>query len=201
MRSVRGDQNILHLGPQVLNSHYMHGHWRSGAILLVDLRIYDKVLSRTMNIESLKARAVVEICGFGSVAMLDYLERSGVFIPEVKRQKNRGRVRSYTFKDVLTLKLLSTLLKNGASVSALKDALNMLHRVKWKAEETVLEDSRGALRHLILSAGKVYFARNREELIDLATGGQLTFSFMIDLDRLHTSLQSEWRQSRIKLRS
>lgn len=152
-----------------------------------------------MNNDSLRAKAVAEICGFGSVAMIDYLERSAIFIPERKREKNRGRPRTYTFRDVLVLRLLSTLLKNGASVYVLKEALSQLQKFRWKAEEAVLEDSSGALRHLILSAGRAYFIRENNELVDILSSGQLTFSFVLDLDQLHSTVQNEWKQSRIKL--
>lgn len=77
-------------------------------------------------VETLRAKAVKEICGFGSVAMLDYLERSGAFIPQIRRRKRKGVPREYTFRDVLILKAIATLLENGASVAAIKGALESL---------------------------------------------------------------------------
>lgn len=152
-----------------------------------------------MNIKTHSAKTVIQLCGFGSIAMLDYLERSEVFIPQTKRPKNRGRQREYTFRDVLVLKTIAVLLRHGTSVAALKDALQGLQRLNWKAEETVLEDKVGPLRHLIVSSRRIYFARNRDELLDVANGNQLTFSFIIDLDQLHTELAKEWRQRRLLL--
>jgi hypothetical protein len=151
--------------------------------------------------DTLKARAVADVCGFGSVAMLDYLERSGVFQPEIRRQKNKGKPRKYTFRDVLVLKAIAILLRNGASVAALKESLSFLQKARWRAEEAVLEDSLGSLRHLIFSGGKIYLPRSEAELIELTFGGQLAFSFIIDLDQLHSTLQREWRQSRIGLQA
>jgi DNA-binding transcriptional MerR regulator len=150
-------------------------------------------------VESLRAKAVKEICGFGSVAMLDYLERSGVFKSQLRRRKHKGRPREYTFRDVLVLKTIATLLENGASVAAIKDALEKLQAYKWKADPAVLEHSPGSIRHLIFSAGRFYFPKDRDELVDLAFDGQLTFAFILDLDRLHSIVQSEWGQTRIKL--
>lgn len=150
-------------------------------------------------VDTLRAKAVKEICGFGSVAMIDYLERSGVFIPQVRRRKHRGVPRQYTFRDVLILKTIATLLENGASVAAIKDALEKLQAYRWKADRAVLEHGPGSIRHLVFSGGNFYFPRNREELIDLTFDGQLTFSFVLDLDRLHAVVQSEWGQERIKL--
>ena len=150
-------------------------------------------------VDKLRAKAVKEICGFGSVAMIDYLERSGVFIPQIRRRKRRGVPRLYTFRDVLILKTIATLLENGASVAAIKDALEKLQAYRWKADLAVMEHSPGAIRHLVFSGGNFYFPRSREELVDLTFDGQLTFAFVLDLDRLHTVVQSEWGQERIRL--
>lgn len=148
-----------------------------------------------MKIETRDARTVIRICGFGSVAMLDYLERSEVFRPQKKRTKNRGKKREYNFRDVLVLKTISTLLQNGATVSNLKNALSSLQTLPWKAEPAVLEDSQGALRHLVVSGGKIYFSRNNEELVDLTSGGQLSFFFILDIDKIHSDVAKEWNQT------
>lgn len=168
-------------------------------IRLVFLQFRNIVLSRTMIIDSKSSKEIIGICGFRSVAMLDYLERSGVFIPEKARNKSRGNPRKYTFRDAMVLKTISVLLNNGASVSSLKKALTMLQKFPWKADRATLEDSSGPLRHLIVSGEKVYFSRSNDELVDLAAGGQLAFSFLIDLDRLHADVQREWCQDRIRL--
>ncbi|WP_338427047.1 MerR family transcriptional regulator [Sphingopyxis kveilinensis] len=152
-----------------------------------------------MIIEDHDARNAARLAGLRSVAMIDYLERSGVFFPTRKREKNRGKRRRYTFRDVLVLKTIAVLLSNGASVANLKHALEGLQRIKWNADETVLEDSAGALRHLVVSSQRIYFARSRDELLDLAAGGQLSFSFLIDLDSIHRELSQSWRQGNLSL--
>lgn len=154
-----------------------------------------------MLIETHDTRTVAQLCGFGSVAMLDYLERSGVFVPERRREKGKGRRRRYTFRDVLILKAIAAVLRNGASVASLKDALVGLQRIQFRAEETVLEDKAGPLRHLVVSGSRIYLCRSRDELVDLAMGGQMTFSFVIDLDQLHSQLAKEWRQNRLQFAS
>lgn len=150
-------------------------------------------------VETLRAKAVKEICGFGSVAMIDYLERSGAFMPQIKRRKRKGVPRLYTFRDVLMLKAIATLLENGASVAAIKGALEKLQAYRWKADSAVLEHGPGSIRHLVFSGGSFYFPKSRDELVDLTFDGQLTFSFVLDLDRLHSLVQKEWGQERIKL--
>ena len=146
-----------------------------------------------MLIDSHRADRVAEMCNFGSVSMIDYLERTGVFVPTKKRQKRRGKPREYCFRDVLVLKIISSLLSNGATVSNLKGALQKLQAISWTADEATLEDSLGPLRHLVVSAGNIYLSRSKEELIELASGGQLAFSFLLDLDTLHAELANAWR--------
>ena len=150
-----------------------------------------------MIIESHTAAKAAQLAGLSSVAMIDYLERTGVFVPVKKRAKARGRKRKYSFRDVLVLKAIALLLRNGASVANLKGALEGLQRIPWRAEETVLEDKGGPLRHLVVSGGRIYFARTKEELVDLTSGNQLSFLFLIDLEKLHTELCVEWRQEKL----
>lgn len=152
-----------------------------------------------MLIESHTPRAVVRLCGFQSVAMLDYLERTGVFVPAKRRPKNRGRQRRYSFREVLVLKAISLLLRNGASVANLKTALEQFQRIPWRADEAVLEDKLGPLKRLIVSGQKIYLLRSDNELVDMASNGQLAFSFMIDLDKLHADLCRDWRQASLNL--
>ncbi len=140
-----------------------------------------------MYIDSHSARRAAELCGFGTVAMLDYLERSGVFTRS-QAAGGRGKRRRYNFRDLVVLKVIKVLLDNGASVASLKTALREFQQWRWRAEPTVLEDKIGGLRYLIASGKHVYFAHNAEVLVDLSNRGQLAFSFILDLDRLHREL-------------
>jgi DNA-binding transcriptional MerR regulator len=126
------------------------------------------------------------LCGFKTVAMLDYLERSGVFVRE--GPKRRGKVRNYSFRDLLVLRVLATLLSNGASVASLKTALVEFQKTKWRADPSVLEDRDGGLRYIVASGPNLYFVAKSDALVDLSNRGQLAFSFIIDLDRLHKDL-------------
>src|SRR5438132_13927180 len=96
------------------------------------------------------------IVGFKTVAMLDYLERSGVFVRS--DPKRRGKRRSYCFRDLVILKVIKSLLDQGVAVQTLKKALEEFQSWKWRAEPSVLEDNNGGLRFLVASAGSVYFA-------------------------------------------
>jgi hypothetical protein len=140
-----------------------------------------------MFIDSFSARRAVELCGFGSVAMLDYLERTKVFV-RTKSSKRRGKGRRYCFRDLLILKVIKALLDNGVSVSTLQKSLAEFQHWRWKAEPTVLEDGIGGLRYLVASGNSVFFAHSDAILVELSKKGQLAFSFILDLDRLHGEL-------------
>jgi DNA-binding transcriptional MerR regulator len=136
--------------------------------------------------EPLDPKRAAKLCGFRTVAMLDYLERTGVFVRS--QPKRRGKKRKYDFRDLLVLKVIKALLDHGASVSSLKKALSEFQHWKWKAEPTVLEDKNGGLKYFIASGDRFYLAHNTDVLVDLSNRGQLAFSFILDLDRLHREL-------------
>lgn len=92
-----------------------------------------------MNKDYVTAAVAARVCGFDSVYMIDYLQRSGVFVPSKKRPHGRGRHREFSFKDLVVLRTISTLLKNGASVSALKKALVQFQNEKWDADRASMQ--------------------------------------------------------------
>lgn len=159
------------------------------------------VLSRTMpNLEGVNAKTAARICGFETVAMLDYLQRSGVFVPADRRGRRRGKGRRYNFRELLVLKTIAALLKNGASVAALKKALTEFQKKKWHADVGSLQDdSGGLLKYFVVCADSVCFAKSADSLYDLTKSGQMIFSFVIDIDRLHTDLCFDLAQRELPL--
>lgn len=128
------------------------------------------------------------LCGYNRVAMLDYLERQRVFVPEVKRLKIRGKARQYTFKDLVVLRAIKTLLDHGASVHALRDSLTKFQALKLSIDPGALEGPGGAIRYMFADGKEVYCLGDLSELIELSRGGQLAFSFMVDLNKIHVGL-------------
>ncbi len=61
--------------------------------------------------------------------------------------------------------------------------------MKWSADEASLEDKDGIIRYLIVSGESVYLKRDPNIIVDMCKDGQLTFSFIIDIDNLHTELR------------
>ncbi len=125
-----------------------------------------------MKFEPKSARDAARICGLKSVAMLDYLERTEVFARSGHKDGGRGRYRRYNFRDLMVLKVLASLLKNGASVAALKDALRQFQNEKWQADVASLGHGEKKIRYLIVSGKQIMFATSRDNFFDLTNSGQ-----------------------------
>jgi DNA-binding transcriptional MerR regulator len=153
-----------------------------------------------MLIEAVNARTAARICGFESVAMLDYLQRSGVFIPADRKGKRRGKGRRYDFRELMVLKTISALLKNGASVAALKRSLLEFQKRRWQADSASLQDDSGEiLKYFVVCGDSICFAKSADRLYDMTKSGQMVFSFVIDLDKLHTELCNALSQRELPL--
>lgn len=139
--------------------------------------------------ETCDSRRAAQLAGFKTVAMLDYLQRSGVFVARRPGGKRRGKGRKYDFRDILVLKAIKRLLDSGASVANLKKSLAEFQKKKWSADETTLEDADGIIRYLIVSGDSVYLRKDPDTIVDMCRQGQLTFSFIIDLENLHNELR------------
>jgi DNA-binding transcriptional MerR regulator len=145
----------------------------------------------TIITDSFDARQAARLCGFKSTAMLDYLQRSEVFVAKRKDGKRRGKGRRYDFRDLLVLKAIKRLLDSGASVANLKKSLAEFQNKKWFADPVTLEDRDGIIRYLIVSGDSVFLKRDPDMIVDLSRKGQLTFSFIIDLENLQTELRKD----------
>lgn len=148
--------------------------------------------------KAVSARTAARVCGYESVAMLDYLERSEVFVLR-QRKRGRGRKRLYDFRDLIVLKTIRKLLESGASVAALKHALQEFQTERWSADEAVLECSDGPLRYVILSNGRFVMVTSSNQLYDLSCNSQMIFGFMIDMNSLHTELCDKLFQRELPL--
>lgn len=148
-----------------------------------------------MHIDSVDARRAAKICGFKTVAMLDYLERSGVFVRRRSTQKRRGKGRAYSFRELLVLKVISNLLANGASVTALKKSLLEFQQDKWDADRGNLSFEDRVFRYLSVSGGSVLYADSSHNFFDMTNGGQMVFGFIVDIDQLHSGLCADLDQT------
>jgi DNA-binding transcriptional MerR regulator len=118
----------------------------------------------------------VTLTGFRSPFMLDYLKRSGVVKPSHSADPGRGRRRYYSFGDLVVLRALGHLLERGIAVRRLKTAIDRL-RLQFKH----LDQDATITRYLFTDGKRVLLHDQPNGWIDLSSGGQYTFAFMVDL--------------------
>lgn len=137
------------------------------------------------------AREAMRLCGYETIAMIDYLQRSGVFLNRRRRSSGRGSRRRFVFRDLVILKAIKRLLDAGVSVAILKRSLNEFQELTWSADPVTLEDANGVIRFLVVSGNSVYLRKDANVLVDLSQQGQLAFSFIIDLEKIHGELRDD----------
>lgn len=117
-----------------------------------------------------------------SKAMLDYLCRSEVLRPHAKPCRGRGHRRSYSFSDLVLLRVIARLLRSGISVLKLKKSLDTLRR---RDPEFATRQTPGAV--LVTDGVRIYLQQGAQVIEDLACG-QLEFAFVIQLDGVRRDL-------------
>lgn len=134
------------------------------------------------------ASEVSRLAGFSKPWMLNHLEREDIFIPEISRARHHGKYRNYTFRDLVVLRGINRLLELGARPKRIKQAISQFAKAcpailgATDLEGIQLKFAAEA-GHFIVTDKSVLYCRTSDELVDLATNGQLAFSFMINNQR------------------
>jgi DNA-binding transcriptional MerR regulator len=93
---------------------------------------------------------------------LDYWARTDLIRPSLSDATGSGSRRSYSYKDLLELRVIKTLLDAGIKLESVREVFEYLR-------EHVQEDIASA--HLVISGSSVVLARG-DELIDVLNNGQ-----------------------------
>ena len=112
--------------------------------------------------------------------MIDYLCRTQIVIPNGSKHKGkgRGRIRRFTFADLLLLQTLKRLLAQGISVARLKDSLKGL-----RGQLTNVKYEDDLIARFIITDGKHAYFRDDTSLISLTEiEGQYVFRFVVDME-------------------
>ena len=112
---------------------------------------------------------------------LAHLERERIFVREHADDRRHGKVRKYTFTDVVILRAINRLLELGARPARIKSVLAQLAGLPEFAgnQRTVLARLSKAEASIVIADARVYFVRSDHEIVDLLRGGQLAFGFMV----------------------
>jgi len=101
---------------------------------------------------------------------LDYWARTGLVEPSIRPAAGSGTQRLYSFRDILTLRIVKRLIDTGVSLPNIRSAVRHL-------EERGGED---LARITLMSDGAtIYECRSADEVVDLVRGGQGVFGIAV----------------------
>lgn len=150
-------------------------------------------MSRTKVPDQITVRRAAALSGLTPYTV-DYLCRSRTLVPSGSAIKpGRGKRRNYTFGDVVILRALAVLLKQGLSVYRLREALQHL---RSRHPEITPKSLPG--KFLVTDGIEVFFRRNGS-IENLNRRGQLAFGFVLELNRLRRDVMKKAKELGIKV--
>jgi DNA-binding transcriptional MerR regulator len=109
---------------------------------------------------------------------LDYWARTGLVEPSLREAKGSGTQRLYSFRDLVHLRVIKSLLDAGVALPKIRRAIEFLsEELKTPLEEVTL----------LSDGSSIYAASSETEIIDLLAKGQGVFG--IALGRVHDDLR------------
>jgi DNA-binding transcriptional MerR regulator len=130
-----------------------------------------------MNEQGYRVPEVCRIVGI-SYRQLDYWARTELVTPSIRDAKGSGSQRLYSFRDLVSLKVIKSLLDTGVSLQRVRRAVDYLAAMgKPTTGVTLMSDGTG-----------VYEAHSPEAVVDLLNKGQGVFA--IAVDKVWTDLES-----------
>ena len=115
---------------------------------------------------------VPEVCKIVRITyrQLDYWARTGLVTPSVRDASGSGSQRLYSFQDLVTLRVIKSLLDTGVSLQRVRKAVDHLNSMdRPLTGVTLMSDGNG-----------VYEAYSPEAVIDLLQQGQGVFAIAVD---------------------
>jgi DNA-binding transcriptional MerR regulator len=109
------------------------------------------------SVGSYSGKRAAEIVGI-SYRQLDYWARTDLIRPSLADAKGSGSRRSYSYRDLIELKLIKTLLDNGIKLENIRQAFDYVR-------DQLGEDLTSA--KLVLSGSSAVLVRENDELIDV----------------------------------
>lgn len=112
--------------------------------------------------------------------MVDYLCRHRLVTPSGSGLRGRGRLRKYTFADIVVLRVVAKLLRQGISISAFRRGFLSAKQRKLNIDDLV------ARKYLVTDGLRVYL--QNDGVLERIDTGQLSFAFVLDLDPVRKDL-------------
>ncbi len=127
--------------------------------------------TQPMTQDGYRSPQVCKVVGI-TYRQLDYWDRSELLGPSLQVASGSGTQRLYTFRDIVTLRVIKRLKDAGTSLHKIRSAFEQL-------EEQVGEDWREQDITLLSDGTTIYAATSPEEVIDLLKGGQGVFGIAV----------------------
>ena len=121
-----------------------------------------------------------------SYRQLDYWARTDLIRPSLSDASGSGSRRKYSYKDLLELRVIKSLLDAGIKLESVRDVFEYMR-------EHV--DTEIASAHLVISGGTVMLAHDDGELIDLVKKGQGVLTNVLSLSNVKQEVDTQIDES------
>lgn len=133
-------------------------------------------------VDEISTQVAAKVAGL-SVDMVNYLFRHKIVRPTGSKTTGRGVPRKYSYADVLLLRVLATLLRQGISVLALKKCVAALQKRGGDLSQLVTK------RFVATDGYNVYFGSR--DVLEMLGSGQMAFAFVLELGALREDVSSK----------
>ena len=113
--------------------------------------------------------------------MVNYLCRYKIIVPTGQNKCRRGKAREFTFSDVLLLRIIAKLLKNGVSVLKLRKGFSALQKRGRRCEDILTK------KYVATDGHNIYF--KDDGVLEIFETGQTAFAFVLELGSIRTELK------------
>lgn len=142
------------------------------------------------------AKELHEVTGL-SVHMINYLSREDYLKPTYDQGRVRGKVRYYSYRDLVVARVIQRLRESGVQLRRLKDAIGVLGSDQAWLPKISDEKTLSPVQWLV-SNGKEVLLKNEDGFLDeLHKGGQRTFAFVISLENLQDEIRERITQEKL----
>ena len=116
---------------------------------------------------------------------INYLAREGYLRPTYRRGKVRGKVRYYSYRDLLVARIIQKLTATGLELKRLRQAIKLLNEDKtWMGQEE------GRFDLLTTDGHRIYHHLKNGSLLELTPRLQQSFAFVLDVTKTQRELKS-----------
>ena len=125
-------------------------------------------------------KKAAEIVGI-SYRQLDYWARTDLLRPSLTDASGSGSRRSYSYQDLLELKVIKSMLDAGIKLESVRSAFSYLR--EQLGEEV-------ASARLVIGGGKAILVRDDNELLDVINSGQMVMTSLLSLDGVQREIDA-----------